>query len=59
MKGEPYWNDERLRQAMLDEARRHGARQRDLEQLKAQPQKAEEIKAGNDDTSIQIGEIPS
>jgi hypothetical protein len=45
MKGEPIWSPERLEQAAIDEAARHGASQRDLEVLRAQFKKAEDNKS--------------
>jgi hypothetical protein len=59
MKPPEIWTPERLEQAMLDEATRHGASQCYIEQLKAQFQNAEHNKLTNDDTRSQIGEIPS
>jgi hypothetical protein len=46
-------------QAMLDEAGRHGANERDLDLLREQfRQQAESNKPADDDTRSQIGEIP-
>jgi hypothetical protein len=51
------WIDGGL-QAALNEAARHGANERDLEQLRAQFQKAEDSKSQAEDGSRQAGDIP-
>jgi hypothetical protein len=50
-----FWSDERLEQAALSEAARHGASQRDLEVLKAQFKKAEDNKSKAEDIPEDTG----